>query len=72
MTLSKGANKPATNEIPPIIDANSKEHWFGKKSKNTFGFLRPTEEIDFPFFHEWFEEVDAFFGPNDTTHEIDS
>ena len=23
---------------------------FGKKSKNTFGFLRPTAEIDFPFF----------------------
>ena len=24
--------------------------WFGKKSKNTFGFLRPTAEFDFPFF----------------------
>ena len=23
---------------------------FGKKSKNTFGFLSPTAEIDFPFF----------------------
>ena len=35
---------------------------FGKKSKNTFGFLRPTAEIDFPFFSWGVWESCCFLG----------
>ena len=53
-----------------LIYTNAITISFGKKSKNTFGFLRPTAEI--PFSHEWFEKVDQFWGLNETTHEINS
>ena len=43
-----------------------------KNLKNTFGFLRPTAEIDFSFSHESFGEVGQFWELNETTHEIDS
>ena len=49
-----------------------KKTLFGKKSKNTFGFLRPTAEFDFPFFSWGVWEAGLLFGPNNTTHEIDS
>ena len=32
------------------VDDKGKKECFGKKSKNTFGFLRPAEEFGFPFF----------------------
>ena len=34
----------------------------GKKSKNTFGFLRPTAELDFPFFMRSFGKLACFLG----------
>ena len=38
------------SSVRSFIQNNTSINLFGKKSKNTFGFLRPTAEIDFPFF----------------------
>ena len=47
---------------------------FGKveETKNLWSFWVLQRKTDFPLFYEAFEKVDAFWGQNGTTHEINS